>query len=362
MIRNQLFCPGPVKLVQSVKNASIAFELCHRDMHFSNILNNINQNILSLLKIRKLNLYYPVVLTGSASAANEAIVSSVIIDNSTLIISNGEFGNRLYELAKIYCKKIFLLDFGWGNKLNINKIQQFLIKHKIKYVLMVHHETSTGMLNPIYEIGNLCKKYRNIFIVDAVSSIGAEIIDMEKSNISLLSGTTGKALGAFPGLSFVVGKKTIFNELKAKKINNKYLNLYRSYYYSKSKLQTPNTPSVPSFLAFNQALKNILRKGGVTKNNILITKKAKIIRKNLKKFGFSFLINENDMSCVLTTFMAFPNLPVNKLVNKLKTKGIIIYEGKGMLKNKIFQIANIGHITYKDISYLIKNIKKIICM
>lgn len=351
-----LFCPGPVNVHPRVKEAA-AIEIGHREEEFSILLKNLNEKILEVFQIKFKNFYHPVFITGSGTAANETILSSVVHNKHILIISNGEFGERLCEISKIHNKNTHVLSFKWGEPIDTQQVANYLKKNHIDVIAMVHHETSTGMLNPIKKIGELTKKYNIIYIVDTVSSAGAEPVQMEKNNIAFCSTSTGKALRSLPGIGVIIGKKEEFAKLKNNPAKTAYLNLYKLYDYSASLLQTPNTPAVQLFAALEQALTHILQEG-VTKRQKYIKHLATTIRRELKALNFSFLINEKHMSSVLTTVNLPQHLDMTTFRTSLLEKNIIIYNGKGILKDKVFQVANIGHLDEEHVSYFIQAIKE----
>ncbi len=351
-----LFCPGPVNIAQSVKDASVSYEIGHREEEFSAILSNINKKLLEVYGLRKPHLYYPVVITGSGTAANESVLSSIVDKKHILVISNGEFGERLYEISKIHNKKTSIIRFDWAQKFDIKKIEDYLLQHKIEIIAMVHHETSTGMLNPVSKIGKLCKKYGVFLFIDTVSSAGIEKIDLEKWNVAFCSGSAGKAIGSLPGLSYVIGRVKELEKLKDISPRTMYLNLYKFYLYSKNLLQTPNTPAVNLFFAFDQALSNILIKRKQKKLDS-VTANANLLRAGMKVLKLRFLMEEKCMSCVLTTVLLPENVAIDELKKRLKDKNIIIYNGKGPLKDKVFQVGNIGELDKKTILFFIKSLK-----
>lgn len=355
-----LLCPGPVNLAENVRKAAINSEIGHREEEFSTLLKRINKKILSLFS-GSTKKYYPVVITGSGTAANEAIYSSVIGNKRVLVISNGEFGERIYNICSFHNPNTYLLKLSWGQSINPKLVEKYIKIYKIETVATVHHETSTGMLNPIEKIGKITKKYKVEFIVDAVSSLGAEKIDLEKSNIFFLSTSSSKAIASLPGLSIVIGRKSEFEKLKNIPAKTIYLNLYKFYQYSKDYKQTPNTPAVSAFFALEQALSNIANQG-IDKRIKRLKYLANYLRKGLKKQGLEFLINERQMCSVLTTVIAPDYMNVNDLRNKLKKKSIIIYAGKGPLTDKVFQVANIGEVSKKELDLflfeLARNIKQ----
>ena len=161
-----LFTPGPVNVAENVRMAICKEDICHREADFDHLLQSIENKLLKIFEIKNSADYRAVVITGSGTAANESILSSVVGNKNILIISNGEFGERLYNISNIHNKNTFLLEFTWGKSFDLGKIEAYLKKHKIDVVAMVHHETSSGMLNPLEKMGALSKENGALFIVE----------------------------------------------------------------------------------------------------------------------------------------------------------------------------------------------------
>lgn len=354
-----LFTPGPVNVEENVRTAIGKEGIGHREVDFDLLLQSIEKKLLQLFEIKNKNAYKPVVITGSGTAANEAMISSTVGNKNILILSNGEFGERLFDLSKMHNKNTFLLEFNWGEKFNIKKIETYLENNEIDVIAMVHHETCAGMLNPLEEIGALAKAYNTLFLVDCVSSVGAATIDMEKCNISFCSNSGSKAVAAYSGIAFVMGKTEEFEKLKEIPPKTTYLNLYKFYQFSETVSQTPNTPAVHLFYALEQAIQNILELG-VANHRKELENRANILRTGMKKMGLEFLIDEKDMCSVLTTVRIPEYIEVGVLQQKLRDKRIIIYEGKGLFKNKVFQVSNIGSISSTDIQFFLDTLEEIL--
>jgi len=354
-----LFTPGPVNVAKNVKAAICREDICHREVEFDHLLESIENKLLRLYEIKTISNYRAVVITGSGTAANETMLSSIVGDKNILILSNGEFGERLYKMSKIHNKNTFLLDFSWGKTLNLEKIEAYLQAHDIDIVAMVHHETSSGMLNPLEKVGALSKENGAMLIVDCVSSTGAEVIDMEKCGISFCSSSSSKAVCSYPGLSFVVGRIDEFEKLKDMPVKSTYLNLYNFYNFIKEYSQTPNTPAVPLFFALEQTLNNILDKG-VANHHDSLRARAQFLRQGMLKLGLKFLIDEKDMCCVLTTVKVPFHINVTSFRQRLREKSIIIYEGKGCFKNKVFQVGNIGELSSDNLQFFLKSLEEVL--
>lgn len=359
MDKYRLFTPGPVNVAENLRTAITGEDICHREADFDTLLGSIEQKLLSVFQIEQRNRYRAVVITGSGTAANEAILSSVVGEGQILILSNGEFGERLLETSRIHNPGTHLIDVPWGEAFDLDAIEAYTRMHKIDVIAMVHHETCSGMLNPLAEIGSLAKNHGAVFIVDGVSSVGAEPVDMEQCNIAFCSSSSSKAIGSYPGLSFVIGREVEFQKLKHHKAKSTYLNLATFYEFMSSRYQTPNTPAVPLFFAFEQALANILREG-VSNRFATIRDRAIKLRRGMLKLNLEFLIAEKDMCSVLTTVRVPESVNVTDLRRKLRESSIIIYEGKGCFKDKVFQVGNIGEISNADIEFFLQTLKEIL--
>lgn len=354
-----LFTPGPVNVAETLRHAICKEDICHREPDFDNLLGSIEQKLISLFQIRNRNRYRAVVLTGSGTAANESILSSVVGKGAILILSNGEFGGRLHKTSLIHNKKTHLIEMPWGEAFDLAQIEAYLIAHKIDVVAMVHHETCSGMLNPLAEIGAMAKATGAIFVVDGVSSVGAEMIDLEACNIAFCSSSSSKAIGSYPGLSFIIGRKKHFKKLKKHSAKTTYLNLATFYEFLKNRSQTPNTPAVPLFFALEQALTDILREG-VIKRYARIKARAEMLREGMRRLNLEFLIEEADMCSVLTTIRVPASVSVRSLRDRLRERSIIIYEGKGCFAGKVFQVGNIGELSDYDIRFFLDALKDVL--
>ena len=354
-----LFTPGPVNVAETLRTAICKEDICHREPDFDALMASIEHKLLSLFQIRNRARYRAVVITGSGTAANEAILSSVVGKGAILILSNGEFGGRLHKTSRIHNKQTHLIEMPWGTPFDPADIAAYLTDHKIEVVAMVHHETCSGMLNPLAEIGALCKAAGALFVVDGVSSVGAEVIDMEGSHIAFVSSSSSKAIGSYPGLSFVVGRKKHFKRLKRHAAKTTYLNLATFYAFLKRHSQTPNTPAVPLFFALDQALTDILREG-VIKRYARIKARADLLRVGMRRLNLDFLIDETDMCSILTTVRVPPSISARDLRHRLRENSIIVYEGKGCFAGKVFQVGNIGELSDYDIRFFLSTLKDVL--
>jgi 2-aminoethylphosphonate-pyruvate transaminase len=337
-----LLCPGPVMVSHKVKSALLHADIGHRETEFIEILTRCRVKLNKVFGVKG-SEYTNVIITGSGTAANEALLSSYGPGKKLLLLSNGEFGNRLIDLARCHEMNFTALEFGWGRAIDLDQVEQAVATGRYDAVMMVHHETSTGMLNPIEQIGALLHRYDVDFLVDAVSSLGAEDLSVEDANVTFCTSSANKALASLPGLSFVCGKRAAFQALKGQSARTRYLDLYRHYEFEELHYQTPNTPAVSLFYALETALDELLTdtlEMRMQKYGDL----ASLVRNRLKKLGLRTVIEESQMSRVLTTVYYPEGIDVEAFHDFVKAHNFVIYRGKGPYLGKAFQIANIGHV------------------
>ena len=206
MAAPKLFSPGPVMVKDNVRWSLLHYDICHRSKEFEAMFVDTQEKINKLYNAD--DNYYSVIVSGSGTSANETVLSSIFKPgDAALLIRNGVFGERLLEILTKYNVPLVEAVFDWGTYPDINVIEDLLKANpQVKVVAMVFHETSTGMINPVYEVGQLCKKYNKILSVDTVSAAGGENIDVVKNNISVCTSVGGKCVGAFPGSAYVCAR------------------------------------------------------------------------------------------------------------------------------------------------------------
>jgi 2-aminoethylphosphonate-pyruvate transaminase len=347
-------------LSEKTRMALLHPDICHREQEFSEILTRIRYNLLSLYGASNNHRYTSIVLTGSGSAANETVLSSVSpMVKKALIVSNGEFGERLVGISCKYMEKNHLR-YDWGQPIRPADIEKRIADDRsIRMVCMVHHETSTGMLNPISQVGEVTKKHGRLFFVDAISSLGAETVGVERNSITFCTSAANKAIGAPPGLSFVCCERSVLEQMKDLPSPTSYLDMFKHYQYEEQLMQTPHTPALHLFFALDAALSDVVR-DGLEERARRYEKLAKTLRSSLKELGLSFFIREALMSTVLTTVNLPTGIDPNTLHDRLRERGYVVYLGKGELKQRVFQVANMGAISEREIAGFLRTLRNIL--
>ncbi len=357
-MKTYLFSPGPVMVKDNVRQALMHYDICHRSPEFEEMFADTQEKIKHLFGAD--DSYYSLIVSGSGTSANETALSSLFAgDDEALLIKNGVFGERLEEILAKYRVPTVMASFEWGTYPDVNEIEALLRANpKVKVVAMVFHETSTGMINPVGEVGQLCKKYDKWFYVDAVSAAGGQNIDVVKNNITVTSSVGGKCVGAFPGSAYICAREDVLKQIPSMQGKNVYLNLGKHYAEAKAHHQTPNTPNVTLFWALQTALANIEEEG--LDNRIARCKEcASILRNGLKDLGLKLLLDEKYMSNTVTSVFLPEGTDLAAFIAKLDGKGYTVYKGKGKYEAMgMFQVANMGEIYPDDCRRFLKALKE----
>lgn len=192
------FLPGPVAVSKKVHEAFVQTPVSHRSENFSVMLEEVKAALRSLTDASEV-----AVLQGSGTLANDVIGAQLSLSGQAgVVLANGEFGERLCDHARRFRLDHVIYDAGWGKALNLGEIDRLLrLRPQTRWLWAVHCETSTGVLNDLEALKTLSRRHHLKLCVDCVSSIGALKVNL--SGVQFAAGTSGKAIGALPGLSIV---------------------------------------------------------------------------------------------------------------------------------------------------------------
>jgi 2-aminoethylphosphonate-pyruvate transaminase len=214
----------------------------------------------------------------------------------------------------------------------------------ISVVAMIHHETSVGVLNPVGAVGRICRNRGVTLVVDAVSSLGAEDLDVVRDNIDVCFSSANKCLHSVSGVSFVCVAPTVWPRIADIPPRVYYLDLKRYRRYLTELAQTPFTPAVSSFFALEKALDELFDQGGSQVRRETYRRRNLQIRRVLTDLGFQSFTNTGRESHTIVTMRVPDCVVVEHLYTRLKERGFIIYRCKGALAQHYVQIANMGEL------------------
>jgi 2-aminoethylphosphonate aminotransferase len=356
--RNILLNPGPATTTDSVKYSMVVPDICPREREFGDLMLRVSEKLVKVAHGEK--EYHAVMFGGSGTAAVEACISSVVPrEKKMLIIDNGAYGRRMTDIAHIHDIDTVLYSIPSGTYPILSEVEELLKKHQgyISHLAMVHHETTTGMLNPLKDTIALAGKYGVEVIVDAMSSFAGIPIDLNSMKPHYLISSSNKCLQGMPGISFVICKKTSLNALSTTPPRSLYLNLYQQHTHLQEKKQLPFTPPVQTFYALEKALDEYFLE--TEKKHFCRYKENYLsLFKGLSELGFSFLIPEEYQSGLLISVKAPTNsrYSFEDMHDYFYAKGYTIYPGK-VTEVDTFRLSVIGQIYKSDIENFLHELK-----
>ena len=342
-----LLNPGPVNLSDRVRKALLNPDLCHREVEFSQLQTRIRQQLLQVYNLPQED-WAAILLTGSGTAAMEAMISSLIPRNGKLlVIENGVYGERIAKIAQIHRIEYLTLHHSWGEEIRLSELVKLLTQNPdISHLAVVHHETTTGRLNNLAQLATICREHQLQLLVDGVSSFGAEELDFEAWGITACAATANKCLHGIPGTAFVIVRRDTLVP-KDTTPRSLYLDL-GTYCQKQDEGGTPFTQSVQSFYALAEALTEFAEAGGWQARHKHYSQLANLVRDGLLAMGIKPLLPSGSSSVVLHAYYLPEGISYEEFHDRLKARGYVIYAGQGNLARSIFRVSTMGAITHAD--------------
>jgi 2-aminoethylphosphonate-pyruvate transaminase len=340
-----LLNPGPVNVSPRVQQALLRGDLCHREEEFSDLLVAIRTKLLHAFAPRG---YTAVPLSGSGTLAVEAMVSSALPEGrKLLVINNGVYGERMLRMAEAHRIPAIELRSGWTERPELDQIENTLkADSAIGAVALVHHETTTGLLNPVAEVGAITRRAGRLLLLDAVSALGGEDLDLARAGVDLCACTANKCVQGLPGVAFVLVGNEAMMAMQEHPRHSLYLHL-PLHWEAQERRSIPFTPAVQAWYALDAALDELLEETVAARVKRYRTA-AFLLREGFTRMGLKFLLPPEYQVNSLTSLLLPEGMTYQRLHDDLKERGFVIYEGQGKLQTGIFRVANMGHLTLDD--------------
>jgi alanine-glyoxylate transaminase/serine-glyoxylate transaminase/serine-pyruvate transaminase len=337
--------PGPVQVSDEVLGAVGSPVMPHYGPRWVQIYRETQDKLRQVFRTEG-NVY---IMPGSGSAGLDAALGSLLEPGDRCLVPvNGFFGDRLAKIARSRGAQVIEVQGEWGQPVSPEAVRTALQQQSdFQALCIVHHETSTGVLNPIKDLGELARAYGIPYVVDAISSLGGEELPMDDWGIDVCVSASQKCLESPPGLALVAVGTGGWRAIDRKKGAHSgwYLNLrtWREYEQSWGDWHPyPVTLPTNLILALNVALKHLLEETleGRVKRYARV---AQILRSELKKREFTMLVEEAWASSAVTAAKPPARVSPDQLVAYLKEKHHIhIAGGLGELKGEIIRIGHMG--------------------
>jgi 2-aminoethylphosphonate-pyruvate transaminase len=341
-----LLNPGPANTTPTVRRALVIPDLCHREPECFEMMRRCRDAIVRLAGAG--NDWAAVLLTGSGTTAVEAAICSAVPEGrSLLVVQNGVYGERMARIARVHRIPVEALIYDVMTPVPPADVDASLLAHpEASHVALVHHETTTGLLNPLTEVARVAAQQGRRVLVDAVSSLFGEPLDVSVEGIDFVMASANKCLQGIPGMAFVLGRRRTLEALRDRSPRSVALDLH-AHFASQEADNTPFTPAVQVLHAMEQALQE-LETEGVSRRIGRYADNARVLREGMARLGFEILVPEGARSNILTTFRLPSGLAYDPLHDAMKRRGYVIYAGQGDLRTYAFRVANIGTLTPPD--------------
>ncbi|MBR2557776.1 MAG: alanine--glyoxylate aminotransferase family protein [Methanobrevibacter sp.] len=344
-----LMLPGPTTVHPRVLSAMSQAVVNHRSAKYGAILTETTELMSKVFQTP--NKSY--LLTGSGTAAMEAAVANTVAPGEKILnVVGGKFGERLMKIANTHGIESKELAVEWGTAVTPEAIAEALDEDEdIKAVTVVHNETSTGVAAPIEEIGKVMKNYDALYIVDTVSSLAGDEVNVEKFGIDVCFTGSQKCLAAPPGMAAITLSDDAWAAVDSVETNTFYLDM-KAARKSGDKVppETPYTPSVSLTYAMNEALKMVMEEGldnRVARHH----KAAKASVEAVKALGLELFADEAVSSATVTAVKMPEGITDADFRGTTRDKyGVELAGGQDHLKGNIFRIGHMGNISYKELT------------
>jgi 2-aminoethylphosphonate aminotransferase len=348
--RNILLNPGPATTTDTVKRALVVPDICHREAEFCDLSKDVHRRLVDVVNGE--DAYVAVTFGGSGTAAVEAVIGSVVPQNRTLlIVENGAYGKRMRQIADTLRIDSVVHECSWEESPRLEELEEILrnADGRISHLAIVHHETTTGLLNPIRECASIAKRYGADSIVDGMSSYAGIPIDVGQWDLDYLISSSNKCVQGMAGISFAICRRSALERANAVPPRSVYLSLIDQYRALAQGGESRFTPPVQLFYALQRALHEYFEEGAENRYRRYVVCYEALLA-GMNRLGFKTLLPEQYHSKLLTSFIepVNPKYRYTAMHDFLFARGFTIYPGKLAGKSTL-RLANIGQIHLEDI-------------
>jgi 2-aminoethylphosphonate-pyruvate transaminase len=349
-----LLTPGPLSTSKAVK-ASMFRDWCTWDDDYNALVQGIRADLVRLAGGGE--DLTAVLMQGSGTFCVEAVIGTAVPrDGRLLVLANGAYGARMGEIAARLGISLDLRDFGELEPPRPDEVARMLdADPAVTHVAVVHCETTTGMLNPVADIGRVVKAAGRVYIVDAMSSFGGIPMDMAGIGADFLISSANKCIEGVPGFGFVVAARSGMEGLSGR-ARSLSLDLHAQWKEMEDKGgKWRYTSPTHVVRAFATALAEFEAEGGVAARHARYRINHHTLVSGMNRLGFECLLPPAYRSPIITSFLcpAWPGFTFKRLYEALKKRGFVIYPGKVSAADT-FRIGTIGQVFPEDMERLIE--------
>lgn len=355
-----LFTPGPLTTSLPVKQAML-HDAGSWHFDFNTKVARVRDRILELAGLSRETGWEAVLLQGSGTFGVEAVFATCVPPAGRVaVLANGAYGERMVQMLQRLRIDHVAARVGEDTPHDPAALDRLLARDgAVTHVAAVHCETTTGILNPIDEIGRTTRRHGRTCVIDAMSSFGAMPIPFEDAGVDFLVSSANKCLEGVPGFSFVICRREALLRCEgfARSLSLDLLDQWRGFEKNGQFRYTPPTHAV---LAFEQALEELEQEGGVPGRAARYRRNHETLVSGMRALGFRPYLDPRVQSHIITAFH-YPegrDFDFHEFYRRLSDKGFIIYPGK-ISRAATFRIGSIGRIFPADIEALLGAIRAV---
>ena len=341
-----ILSPGPANISERVRRALTHQDIGHRESEFSELLQETRSLLLEMCGVP--HGYSCAVMSGSGTTGIEASITSLCdVTKGVLILSNGVYGERAAQIADVFGIPYTLEKFEWTSPIVLDRVEGLIRETPYDVVYLIHHETTTGVLNPLRQVADIAKRQGKWVLVDAVSSIAGEELDPSGWGVDLIIGSANKCIRGVPGVSFVLVSNDFLQTI-SKRRQVAFSTDLVSALSKEEQGETPFTPPVQVLYGLREALRELVEEG--VENRIGDYQGiAGALRDGLSSQELTFLVQREHLSNTMTSVMLPQGFSYPALHDPLKEMGYVIYRSQGYLSETTFRLGTVGLISLDDI-------------
>ena len=349
-----LFTPGPLTTSATVKQAMLC-DLGSRDGEFLAAIRDVRHGLLQLAGVSQELGYETVPLQGSGTYAIEAVISSAIPTTGKLLVAaNGAYGERMAKIAEVHGIAVEVLRFPEASPVETCAIDECLRGDAaITHVAIVHCETTSGVMNPIAQVGEVVAAAGRGYIVDSMSAFGAVPLDVRECRADFLVSSANKCIEGVPGFAFAICRREALASCRGQ-ARSLTLDLEAQWRGLEANGQFRFTPPTHALLAFRQALIELEEEGGVEGRAERYGQNHACLREGMARLGFQEFVPAEHQGPIITSFL-YPQdagFEFERFYDGLNRRGFVIYPGK-VTDADCFRIGNIGRLFLSDMEALL---------
>ncbi len=348
--RKVLLNPGPSTTTDTVKMAQIVPDICPREKEFQNIMAPMRDDLVKIVHGNP-DEYTAVLFCGSGTICMDVALNSLLdAGKRALIVNNGAYSQRACDVVNSYGLPLLEVRQPLDTTPDLGVIENVLKSNQdIGYVYMTHHETGTGLLNPVRETGALAHKYGALFITDTTSSYAMIPINVHEDHIDFCMASAQKGIMGMTGLSYIIGRRDVMEESRNYPRRSYYCNLFMQYDYFEKTGEMHFTPPVQTIYAARQALIEYFEEG----ENAKWERHCRVmdaIHKGEDRLGLEEVLDRAVQSGLVSAvkYPDDPNWDFERVHDYCYERGYTIYPGKISDQNT-FRLCALGAIDEQDI-------------